>query len=264
MEEWFQTVEIESGLWALVESHTDSVTSYLVEGSERALLIDTGLGIGDIRVAIGELTEKPVSVVNTHAHYDHIGGNRLFDDVSAHPDASVMVEKGVPAERLAWLVDPGSFLADPPLGFSTEGFAIPPTAVSHLLDEGDEMALGGRAFRVLHTPGHAAGCISLFDDYNKVLFSGDMVYPGNLFVCFPDSDFEEYCESIGRIAALSSQIRLLLPAHGPFPLDVDFVRRLGDWLHDVVAGRVASSVSGSPWGTVRVYEGPEFNLLLRP
>jgi glyoxylase-like metal-dependent hydrolase (beta-lactamase superfamily II) len=144
----------------------------------------------------------------------------------------------------------------------SEAFNIPPGSVTHLYDEGDEIGLGDRSLRVLHTPGHAAGCISLFDSSRRVLFSGDVVYPGNLFVCFPDSDFDEYCASIQRMAALSSQVRLLLPGHGPFPLPLDLVRRLNDWLHAVVAGQVSSSVSSSPWGTVRVYEGPDFNLLL--
>ena len=80
--DWFEVYEVAADTYAIYEPFQwQEVISYLVLGSERALLFDTGNGIGDIRRVVDSLTDLPVVVVNSHSHYDHVGGNHQFDDI---------------------------------------------------------------------------------------------------------------------------------------------------------------------------------------
>jgi glyoxylase-like metal-dependent hydrolase (beta-lactamase superfamily II) len=85
MNNWFTTENIDFETYAISEyGHWERVHSYLLIGKEQALLIDTGLGIGNIKSAAKTLTDLPIKVITTHAHWDHIGGHHLFQDISIH------------------------------------------------------------------------------------------------------------------------------------------------------------------------------------
>ena len=79
---WFATRELDRRVWLVAEP--GHVNSYLVAGRERAALIDSGLGIGDIRATVGSLTDLEVMVANTHHHWDHVEGNAGFSKVAIH------------------------------------------------------------------------------------------------------------------------------------------------------------------------------------
>lgn len=76
-ERWFTVTRISESVWRIDDHGRDNI--YLVEGSEKALLIDTGTGVGDLKGLAASLTDRPVLVVNTHAHPDHCAGNHQFD-----------------------------------------------------------------------------------------------------------------------------------------------------------------------------------------
>ena len=85
MEHWFTTEAIDSETTAISEyRHWEQVHSYLLRGQRRALLIDSGLGVGDIGAVVRQLTALPVTVATTHVHWDHIGGHRHFCDFTVH------------------------------------------------------------------------------------------------------------------------------------------------------------------------------------
>ncbi|MFQ6135845.1 MAG: MBL fold metallo-hydrolase [Candidatus Hydrothermarchaeales archaeon] len=131
---------------------------------EVVALIDTGAGLSNgIRREIEDkLDGKDVGIViNTHAHRDHVGGNHLFEDarVLCHELEAVEMRSG----NL----------------YGTHIFVGPksPQRVDELLEEGDEIELGGTALDVIHTPGHTPGSISLLEKTKGLLFSGDTLFP---------------------------------------------------------------------------------------
>jgi glyoxylase-like metal-dependent hydrolase (beta-lactamase superfamily II) len=79
---------------------------------------------------------------------------------------------------------------------------IAPVAVTHVLDEGDVIDLGDRAFEVLHLPGHSPGSIGLWDAASGALFSGDAVYDGPLLDELDGSDIDAYLATMDRLRAL--------------------------------------------------------------
>lgn len=81
---WFTIKKIKKNIWGIAEfKHFEKVISYLFIGKNFCLLFDTGMGIGDIKKEVRKLTTLPVVVVNSHFHYDHVGGNNSFENTLA-------------------------------------------------------------------------------------------------------------------------------------------------------------------------------------
>ncbi len=176
-QEWFDVYRLAEGTYALYEPNQfEEAISYLVLGSERGVLIDAGTGIGDIRQAVEELTDLPVSVVLTHEHYDHIGGAYRFDEIAApsNPAGLEVLSQGRDNASLqGYLTD--EYLWKPlPQGFDGATWTIPPITPTQLLDEGDTIDLGGRMLEVIETPGHSPAHICLLDRENRLLWTGPL------------------------------------------------------------------------------------------
>src|SRR3972149_1891650 len=151
---WFEIREVEEGVWALAEPHhAEGVVSYLVLGSEQGMLIDTGLGVSDLQDVVSHITALPVTVVNTHTHYDRIGGNRQFARIAVHRAEAAKLERGIASAKLRPYFQPGAFRGPAPQGFDPDGHFMPASKAWRTLDEGDSFDLGGRCLDVLHTPG---------------------------------------------------------------------------------------------------------------
>ena len=85
MKQWFTIDEIDESTYIISEyRHWEETHCYLVNGEERSLLIDTGLGICNIYEEVRKLTDKPITAIATHIHWDHIGGHKYFSDYYAH------------------------------------------------------------------------------------------------------------------------------------------------------------------------------------
>jgi len=95
-----------------------------------------------------------------------------------------------------------TFMALPDESFTVESFSITPAPLTGYLDEGDLVDLGDRVFRVLHLPGHSPDSIALFEEKTKTLFSGDIIYNGDLYDTLYHSDPEIYRESLVRLREL--------------------------------------------------------------
>ena len=168
---------------------------WLVEGREKVLLVDTGLGLGDLRGEVEALTDKPVMAVNTHGHGDHSGGNYAFDRVYMHPDALPDAETALEMTEM--------FASPEELAAIHRRMAERPTE-PRFLREGDVIDLGGRQLEIYEIPGHTPGDIALYDREAGLLFSGDsMVKSMDVLLVVPQTvSVEVYSRSIRKLAAL--------------------------------------------------------------
>ena len=212
---WFEIYQVSGGTFALLEPyHEEELISYLVLGTERAALIDTGMGIGNIQEEVACLTGLPVIVVNTHSHYDHVGDDHRFAEVWAFDDDHEIanIEDGRGRTACAKILRPGSYL-DLPTGFNPTDYAIRPASVTRRLRHLEAIDLGFRTLTVHHTPGHSPGSICLLDDRDRLLFTGDTFYPGTLYADLDGSDSAAYLASMRYLTKLQEQVSHLCPGH---------------------------------------------------
>lgn len=193
-EGWFVPREIVPGLWLIAEP--GHVCSWLVEGTERAALIDTGLGVDSIRPVAEQLTSRPLVVINTHYHFDHVGGNHEFDEIAIHRSGAPMLRRPANPDALAsymrftrerldllpqlrspdewfWLLTPEEEARPLPTAFDPASWTIRASTATRLLEEGDRIDLGGRCLSVLHTPGHSPDSVCLLEEREGWLAAGD-------------------------------------------------------------------------------------------
>lgn len=147
---------------------------YLLAGSERALLIDTGSGYCDLNSIVRKLTDKPFDVVLTHGHVDHAGGCDIFPEIYIHPDDMEMAKNISYESRLGYGESLKSAMGDPVWNYGADnvrrwvGFPE-----CRELTDGMVFELGDRTVTVHHTPGHTKGSCCLIDNKSRILFSGD-------------------------------------------------------------------------------------------
>ncbi|MBQ0066270.1 MAG: MBL fold metallo-hydrolase [Firmicutes bacterium] len=170
--------EIAYKTWCINEFGMDAM--FLIEGDEKALLIDTGTGTFDLKTLVSQLTNKEVIVALTHGHVDHAGGIKQFKDIYLHEDDYEMASNVSLQDRQEY--------ADLLINMS-EGVFEPVTCIDwkeepafHPLKEGDVFELGNRDVVVYETPGHTQGSISFLDCKQRILFSGDACNPNTLLL----------------------------------------------------------------------------------
>jgi glyoxylase-like metal-dependent hydrolase (beta-lactamase superfamily II) len=214
-QDWFEVYEIRPDVLAIYEpGQFEEVISYLVVGTERALLFDTGLGIGDMHRLVDELTDREVVVLNSHTHYDHVGGNHAFETVyGTGLDYTAESARGKSYDEVAEFVGEGWIWKDLPESFSIDGYRSRPFTVTDVVEDGQAIALGGVELEVLLTPGHAPDSLCLLDRERRLLFTGDTLYPATLYAHLPGSSFRDYQRSAERLASLAGAVDVLLPAH---------------------------------------------------
>ncbi len=212
---WFEVYQIRPGVLAVYEpGQFEEVISYLIVGSDKALLFDTGIGIGDMRRLISELTDKDVVVLNSHTHYDHVGGNHAFESVyGTDLDYTREHERGRPHEEVAEFVGEGWIWKHTPEGFSTDGYVSRPFKITERVADGQVISLGDIELEVLLTPGHAPDSLCLLDRKRRLLFTGDTFYPATLYAHLPGSTFRDYQQTAARLAGLAGAVDVVLPAH---------------------------------------------------
>jgi len=236
---WFEVYKIRPGVFAIYEPHQlEEVISYLIVGGNKALLFDTGMGISNIQAVVAGLTKLPVSVFNSHTHNDHVGDNWRFSDVyGMDTDFTRANSRGSKADAQAELA-PEEICGALPAGFDAKAYSTKAFHIAHWLHDGDKIDLGGRALKVIGTPGHTPDSIALFDEKNGLLFMGDSFYLGPIYLYRPETDLDAYVASMQRLAALMPRLQLLLPAHNTPVADPGYLPKVVTAIQQVRRGEV--------------------------
>jgi glyoxylase-like metal-dependent hydrolase (beta-lactamase superfamily II) len=253
---WFEAYRVDPGVFALYEPlQFQEVISYLVLGEQRALLFDTGLGIGRIAEVVKVLTPLPVTVLNSHTHFDHVGGNADFERVLALDTEYTRANtRGFPHEAVAGEVTPEALCAGLPAGFVAAQYRTRPYAPQEFIRDGHEVDLGGRRLTVLHIPGHTPDAVAVLDRAHGLLFTGDSFYEGPIWLTAPETDLPAYGRSVERLAELAPGLRKVFPAHNVAVADPRRLVELRDAMIEVRSGRGKGTEKGS--GRVEfVFEG---------
>ncbi len=176
-----QVAEIALDTYAINEYGLDAL--FLLVGSEKALLIDTGTGVFDLPALVKGLTDKPLIVALTHGHVDHAGGIGFFDEVYAHPDDFDMA-LNIPYEQRKGYAS--GILANNPYSPIDAESVVNHAKMPKMLPlfEGEVIDLGGRKVAVYETPGHTPGGLSFLDVRERILFSGDACNMNTLLMSF--------------------------------------------------------------------------------
>ena len=237
--DWFDVYEIVPGVYSIHEPHQwQEVISYLIIGNDKALMFDTGNGIGDIRAVVDSLTSLPLVVVNSHAHFDHVGGNYQFEAiVSIDTPYGREHAKGQPNEDVRLELSAEALCRDLPGETTQDSHVIHPYAEKVAwVEDGHTIDIGGHELEIRHMPGHTPGSVVLLDRERGYLFSGDTYYPGPIWLFFPGTDFAAYQESIHRLAEMAPNFKYVFPAHNVLIDDPGLLARARDAFEKIVSG----------------------------
>ncbi len=211
---------------SIIDDKTTMLTEPFVHGYVRAniwhltgrdvdLLVDTGMGICPLAPEITTPQGKPLLVVATHIHLDHVGSLHEFPLRAGPRQSASQFESMDDAATYAYMFQTlqDAVLKLPAPGWKAADYKIQPAPLTRALDEGDVIDLGDRQFRVLHLPGHSPDSIALFDEADGLFFSGDAIYDDTLIDDLPDSDRSAYRRTMRRL--LDLPIRVGHGGHGP-------------------------------------------------
>lgn len=174
----------------------NGVRFFLLEGTEKAMLIDTGRNVPEAREIAEGLTSLPVLLLNTHSDPDHISGNPAFEETFMSPDEEIHYREKGGTNRV-----------------------IP-------VHDGDEIYLGSRTLRIVDNPGHTMGSIAVLDVENRVLIGGDSIQNGNIYMFGAHRDLKKYIDSLKRIRSMKNCFDTVYPSHGDFPVNPDIIDKL--------------------------------------
>lgn len=154
MSDWFSVEKIDDTTFVISEyQHWEEPHSYLLLGNHRALLIDTGLGVSNIKKVVDELTRLPILVLTTHVHWDHIGGHKYFNEIAVHDlEKDWLLHFPLPLSvvKKSLLKEPCHF----PEEFNIDQYEIYKGSFTMILNDQDMIDVGNRVIKVIHTPGH--------------------------------------------------------------------------------------------------------------
>ena len=223
LDSYFSYLKVTDGVYRILVDRQYCNTELII-GTEKAAVIDCGLGFGDIAAAVRQLTDKPVLLFNTHCHIDHIGGNVQFgvpvhmgseDIPSALATDFGMFRKGM-LEGRAKNLGPDSIRGMDPEEFMRRG---PGELVP--CEEGETFDLGGYTLEVYSVPGHSRGGRAFYLKEAGIVYTGDAVFACTLCFGRGSSSREEYIRGLKKLLKLP--FTAALSGHYIEPFDHRFV-----------------------------------------
>lgn len=199
-----EIVQINPDTWRIEDN---DVRFFVLEGTEKAVMIDSGMNTSDAGEIAGRLTSKPLELLNTHADRDHISGNSAFGRFYMHP-----------AEEENYRAAGGA------------GTVVP-------LSEGQIIELGNRPLEIIEIPGHTPGSVAILDINRRVLISGDSVQDGKIFMFGKFRNLKEYIPSMKKLLKYADRFDSIYPSHGSIPVEPGIIPKLIEDAEQILAGK---------------------------
>ena len=202
----YEVIQMNQNTWRIEDM---GVRCFLLAGTDRALLIDSGMTVNNAKDIAAGLTDLPISLLNTHADRDHIGSNEQFESFYMHPAEEPVYRRS-----------------------GKQGNIIP-------IHEGDTFDLGQRKMFVIELPGHTPGSIAVLDTENRVLISGDPIQKhGRIYMFGSHRNMDQYIQSLEHLETYISQFDEIWPSHADLPIPPKTIQKLHDGAKEILAGNV--------------------------
>lgn len=231
---------------------------FLIEGPKKALLIDTGFGVGNLKGLVEQLIgDKPYYVVNTHSHFDHAYGDFWFDKVYVHEYEAPAIEA---LDEHIWdymFDDEGQGIW---MDFTRENLVpfkkieVVPCPDGYTFDLGE-----GHEIELIHMGGHTAGHAGFLDKKDRIFFAGDDIVSMRVGVngARPGTKFGEYAsitefsKNMEKLAERVGEFDHVFPSHFVVDIESVCVIHMRDALREVLKSPVESAcmITESPFGT---------------
>ena len=228
-ENWFSAETISDGVVCITEPHVhvlERANMFLIEGSERDVIFDTGMGVVPLKPyldSIRQNPEKEIICISSHTHIDHIGGVHEFETRLVHATEAEEMAKpsgmttlfcdDIPLSLRKTFLDAGyppldelMISAFPYDGYNPTDYRLQGASATDLLEEGDTVDLGEIVFQVLHLPGHSPGGIALYNQADGALFAADAIYDGPLIFEGPGMSVPDYIRTFKKLRQIDVSI----------------------------------------------------------
>ena len=217
-----QIIQMNRNSWCIEDK---DVRFFLLTGSEKALLIDSGMQVHNAKVIAESLTDLPVALLNTHSDMDHLGSVEQFPAFYMH------------------------LLEEPNYRKAGKGGEILP------IHDNDVIDLGGRKLKIIHIPGHTPGSVAVLDIADRILISGDPVQVhGHIFMFGEHRNMKNYIDSLQKLYSMKNDFDEIWPSHGDIPIKPDVIGSLLDGAVKVYNGEMEGTPKEFFGNTIKVYD----------
>lgn len=249
---YFDVSRIDARTYAIHEPHYWQMNIlYVLKGSERSILFDSGSGTRDVAFVADKVTKKPMTVVASHLHYDHIGSHGSFERV-----AMVDLPETREATSDGWYSPP----VLKSLWAFTSGFTV-----TDWWKPGDVIDIGDRKIEVVHIPGHSTDSIALVDRKSGYAFVGDFLYKGPLLANIPGSDLATYLKSTRMLLEEFPEVTTVFGAHFDGRMPREALVELERSLSAILEGRAQGNrLWWTAWLSSEYPGGDGFTILAAP
>ena len=246
MEDWFRVKKVADKTWAIHDK--TQVACYLIEGEEKALLIDTCWGLGNLDELVQSITSLPVNAVITHGHPDHVCGAFQFSDLYISNEDEGLLNVFYNKQTRKQLIE-NRFKDQHSVDFSKEKWINAELGNVSTVKEGDMFELGKRDLEVIAVPGHTHGSICLLDRENELLFSGDSIQTEPVLMHLDTSLQLSTCfDSLVHVCSFEEAYDKILPGHGETPIDKNVLNELIDGVSEILEGKITGKLEKTFFG----------------
>ncbi len=229
---FFESYKIDNNITCIKGVVFDELM-YLIEGTERAVLIDTGLGVGNIRKYVDSLTSLPYIVLHTHVHLDHIGGSFLYESVYINAkDFSLLNNLDRDVKRRKSYIE-----STYKNGCVQENDYIPVRQIEFLtIEDKDMFELGEITVESIITPGHTKGSLSFLIKEKRILITGDACNPFTMVFLDESTSIEEYQTSLLNLLERADEYDEVYVSHTYHKVPKSIIQDAYDCCTDIIIG----------------------------